>query len=820
LFWRKYLLLWLDGLIRDLAYGFRMMRNARMVSIAVTLTLAVGIGINTGIFTIINGILLRPRTDSDPATFARLYAQYWSRGNPRDLAGQFSPAAYRAIQARSESLAELAAWRADRVLIGDASTATLTMEVSCNFFSVYGLRNAMSGRMFRPSECEPGTEEHVIVVAEEMWRDRFGADPHILGKTILLNRQPFTVVGIVQANFTGRVRGPGIWVPYSLQHRLTGNADIFEADREPSLWLEGRLLPHRTRDQLQAEADVIVSHAPLPDSDLKERVRVTNGALIEDPNVRRDAYWIVLLILTGAMLLLLVSCTSASVLLLSWAVARQREIAVRISLGAERWRVIRQLLSENLLIAVAAGVLGISFALEIPQVFRKLTPEMPYLPFGLDWHVFGYLTAITLASSIFAGLAPARECLRQDVWISLKGNEHPAQTRTARWSIRDLLVVAQVCFCMVLMVVSCMFSQAVLSIFAMEPGFETRQVVAAPIQFPESYSTGDAEALLTRLQDRTAAFGQVDDVATSSTTPLAGDAEGTAAGTEFRLPSQASAQGRGATVMAVSRNYFSTLGIPFVRGDGFPRTNSDGGAVIVSRAFAEAFWSRQDPVGQTIVSGDGKRFNIIGVVPDNHTGYTSEADGPTLYTLRDKPSAGDLLMVRFHGNVVPVTAMLRSIVHDLDPQILIVPSTLRAQIDENAENGWLIGKMLLFVAGTAAALALLGIYGMVGYSVTRRTREFGIRLAVGATPRDVMRVVFATGSRPVAAGIIVGMAVAFVFSCGVVKAFERAPLPLSATNPVPYGVVAILLASASLGAMIGHARRAAKVEPLTALREE
>jgi len=364
-----------------------------------------------------------------------------------------------------------------------------------------------------------------------------------------------------------------------------------------------------------------------------------------------------------------------------------------------------------------------------------------------------------------------------------------------------------------------MFWQAVLSIFAMEPGFETRQVVAVPIQFPESYSAGDAEALLTRFQDRVATSSQVDDVATSSTTPLAGDTEGGTASTEFRLPNQVSTEGHRATVMAVSRKYFSTLGIPFARGRGFPGSNSDD-AVIISRAFAEAFWPRQDPFGQTIISGDGKHFSVIGVVPDNHTSYTSEADGPTLYTLRNKASIGDLLLVRFHGNAVPVTAMVKSIVHDLDSQMLVVPSTLRAEIDENAEHGWLIGKMLLFGAGTAVTLALLGIYGMVGYSVTRRTREFGIRVAVGATPRDVVRAVFASGSRPVIGGIIVGTAVAFGFSCAVVKALERAPIPLSSTNPVTYGMVALFLTSAALGAMIGHARRAARIEPLIALREE
>jgi len=813
-------LLWLDGLTRDLSYGFRMMRNARMVSIAVTLTLAVGIGINTGIFTLINGMLLRPRTDSDPATFARLYAQYWSRGNPREFAGAFSPAAYRAIQQRSQSLAELAAWRTDEVLIGDEPTASLTLEVSCNFFSVYGLTEPRSGRLFRSNECAPSTEERVVVISEEAWRNRFAADPQIVGKTILLNRQPFTVVGVTPVNFSGRVRGPGFWVPFTMQHRLTGNADIFVGDTFPSLWLEGRLRPLHSRDQLQAEANVIVGQAPLPDPDLKTRVLVTNGAMIEDPIVRASAFWIVLLILTGAMLLLLVSCASGSVLLLSRAIARQREIAVRISLGAARWRIVRQLLSENLLTSGMAGVLGIALALEIPQVFRKLIPQLPYLPFNLDWHIFWYLTTITLASSIIAGLAPALECLKQDVWVTLKGHEHSAQTAGKRWTVRGLLVVAQVCLCMVLMVVSSMFSQAVLSIFLMEPGFETSHVLAVPLQFSDSYTAGDAQAFLTRLQDRIATMSQVDDVATSSMSPLAGGAEESTSGTEFRLPTQLSQEGHTATFRVVSRNYFTTLGIPFVRGEGFPPSNSDASAVVISQAFAAAFWPRQDPIGQTVITGDGKHLLVVSVVRDNHSNYKNEPDAPTLYALRSKPSLGDLLLVRFHGNAVPVAADVKLVVRDLDPQMLVISSTLRAQMDDNAEHGWLIGKMLLFVAGVAMLLALLGIYGMVGYSVTRRKREFGIRSAMGASPRDVMRVVFATGARPVMTGIIVGIAVAFGFASGVAKVLQRAPIPLSSTNPMPYAAVAISLTLAALAAMIGHARRAARIEPLTVLREE
>ena len=813
-------LLWLNGLIRDLAHGLRMMRNARLVSIAVTLTLAVGIGINTGTFTLINGLLLRPRTDSDPATFARLYAQYWSRGSPRELGGKFSASAYRAIEQRSQSLAELTAWRTDGVMIGEDPTRNLALEVSCNFFSVYGLTAALTGRLFRASECAPGTEESVMVMSEELWRSRFAADAHILGKIILLNRQAFTVVGVTPPNFPGRVFGPGIWVPYTTQHRLTGNDDIFATDRAPSLWLEGRLRPQHSRDRLQAEVNAIVQQVSPPDPDWKVRALVTNGAMINDPAVRARAFWIVLLILTGAMLLLLVSCTSGSVLLLSRALARQREIAVRISLGAAHWRILRQLLSENLLIAVAAGGLGISLALKIPPVFRRLNPQMPYYPFSLDLHIFAWLAAITLASSIVAGLAPAMECLKQNVWVSLKGHEQTAEAGRARWTLRDLLVIAQVCFCMVLMVVSTMFSQAVLSIFATEPGFETRQVLAVPVELsPERYSASEADAFLARLGDRIATISQVDSVATTSMTPL-GDNEELSGGIEFRLPTEVSAAAHTATVRTVSRNYFSALGIPFVRGEGFPSSDTDDSAVVISQAFAAAFWPRQDPVGQTIVSGEGKRLRVVSVVRDNRTSYTKESDGPSLYTLRSEPSSGDLLLIRFRGSETPVAESLKRIAHDLDPQMLLLPSTLRAQIDENGENVWRLGKILLFVAGVAVALALLGIYGMVGYSVTRRTREFGIRAALGATPRDVMRVVFASGSRPVFAGILAGIAAAFAFSSSVVKVLQPAPIPLSAMSPVPYGVVALSLILAALAAMIGHARRAARIEPLTALRDE
>jgi len=798
-----------------------MARNAKLISIAVILTLAIGIGINSGVFTLINGLVLRPRTDSDPATFSRLYAQYWLRGNPLELGGQFSVAAYHAIQRESKVLQELAAWRTDGVLIEEEATSSLALEVSCNFFAVYGLTRPSLGRLFGPDECASASEERVVVLSEEAWRSRFAADPHILGKVILLNRQPFTVIGITPVDFAGRLRGPGIWVPYTMQHRLTGNEDIFRAERTPTLWLEGRLRPGRTREQLAAEANVIAGRVPAFDPDLKQRVLVTSGALIEDPNVRANSFWILLLIGTGATLLL-VSCASGAVLLLSRAIARRQEIAVRISLGAAGRRVLRQLLSENLLLAAVAGALGLYLALQIPKAFQKLAPAMPHYSFTLDWHVFDYLAAITLAAAIFAGIAPAAECLRQDVWISLKGKELSLSAVHARWKPQDLLVIAQVSFSVVLMVTSVMFSRAVVSIFRAEPGFETRHVLAVPLELgPERYDPAETEAFYRSLQERLAGTPLVDAVATSSISPLMGDGEeGVRLNTEFRLPTQASGGTHSATVRAVSQNYFATVGIPLVLGQVFRNTLSDENAVMTSQSFATAFWPAQDPIGREVIAPDGKHLRVLGVVRDTYTGYTRQPDGPCIYMLRTIPARGDLVLVRFRGDADPIAAAVKHIARDLDPQMLVLSSTLRAQMDYNAEQGWVIGKMLLFVAGVAGLLALLGIYGAVGYSVTRRTREFGIRAALGANPRELMRLVFNSGLRPVIAGTLAGTIFAVLFSFILVNALRRAPLPLNPTSPVSYGLVCASLVFAALVAMIGHARRAARIQPLVALREE
>jgi putative ABC transport system permease protein len=446
---------------------------------------------------------------------------------------------------------------------------------------------------------------------------------------------------------------------------------------------------------------------------------------------------------------------------------------------------------------------------------------MPHYPFTIDWHIFAYLAAVTLAAAIFAGIAPAAECLRQDVWISLKGQELAVAVARVRWKLHDLLVIAQVCFSVVLMVTSVMFSRAVLSIFGAEPGFETRHVLAVPFELgSERYNPAQAEEFYRTFQERLTGSPLVDAVATGSISPLTGDFEGGIVNSDFRLPKQASGETRSATLRSVSQNYFTALGIPLVHGEIFRNTPADENAVVISQSFAAAFWPGQDPVDQEVTATDGRRLRVLGVVGDTYTGYTRQPDGPCLYMLRRIPLRGDLVLVRFRGDADPIAAAVKRLVRELDPQMLMLSATLRAQMDDSAEQGWLIGKMLLFVAGVAGFLALLGIYGAVGYSVTRRRREFGIRAALGAAPRELMRLVFASGVRPVIAGALVGVVFALLFSLALVKTLARAPLPLSPTSPLSYGLVCASLIFSALISMIGHARRAAGIQPLVVLHEE
>lgn len=812
----------LEDLYRDLQYGVRMLRSAPLVSIAVAVTLALGIGLDAGVFNVINGLMLRPRAGDNARNFAHLYAEYTEHNRPvLQYGGHLSYSAYRALKDDSHLLEQLAAWRTDSVLIEDDAARSLNMEVTCDFFAVYGLHSAKLGRLFRDDECSESADPRVAVLSEELWQLRFASDPQIIGKSIMLNRVPFTVVGITPLDYAGRLRGPGVWVPYTAQPLLTTTGSLFRLEDTPKLWVEGRLKPNHTRAELAAELNILAPRLRMPQREMTANLLVTSGALIEDPNVRVFAFWIMLLVIAGPTLLLLVSCANVAVLLLSRAAARKREIAIRISVGAARSRILRQLVAEVLLLAAVAVTAGMYLALRIPHMFRAMIPAMPHYAFGMDWHVAAFIGGTALSAAFLAGLAPAAECLRQDVWSSLKGKVVGFSAGRSRWSVRDVLVIVQVGLSVVLMSASAIFIRAELDLIGSDPGFETRQVLQAPVQLPaERYGASDARRYHAELQQRIAALPAVIAVATASTTPLATDPEQAQAPLEFRLPGQAEHQGHSATLRTVSANYFDAIGVPILLGSGFSSSPGDASAAIVSQAFAAAFWPNQDPIGKAIIAPGDEKLRVIAVARDTRTERVGAPDAPCIYRARPEPAPGDLVLVRFRGDAASLEDSVKQIVHGIDPQTFVLTTTLRAALNDEAEAFWTIGKMLLTLALVAAGLALLGIYGVVGYMVTTRTRELGVRAALGATRGNLMRLVFAGGTRPVAVGIVAGLVMAMAASVGIAKALEDAPVAISAADPRAFVAVCALLLTSAVAAMLGHALRAARVEPIVALREE
>ncbi len=367
---------WVETLLQDIHYGLRLLRQSPLLSCSTVLTLTLGIGINTGVFTVLNGLMMRARVDKDPDSFAHVSARYSGEVGATILDWGISTADLRAYQAGIHSMENLAAWGIARSTIGmDDPTQWMMMPVTCNFFSLYGLNQPTLGRLFRAEECAKAGGDPVVVLSEELWRSRFQADPQIVGKEIQLNRQPFTIVGVTPSHFSGQLRGPGLWVPYTMELKFFGGRDFFRNDSIPWLTLEGRLKRGQTRASAQAELAVIARQQDRLQPGRKTTIFVTNGSLVQEPSQRVQMLWIGPLIMGALTLILLLACTNVTMLMLSRAAARQREIAIRLSLGAGRKRLLPMLLTESLMLACVSGGIRCVNALMVPATVGKRHPR-------------------------------------------------------------------------------------------------------------------------------------------------------------------------------------------------------------------------------------------------------------------------------------------------------------------------------------------------------------------------------------------------------------------------------------------------------------
>jgi predicted permease len=813
-------------LLKDIRYGLRVLLKKPGFTLVAVLTLALGIGANTSIFSAVNAILLRPLPSvSAPEELAFFYPTD-SQGR---LSGTFSYHDFEEYRGQAKSLAGLAAFAGVGLSMreGGHTERIPAQLVSGNYFSTLGVR-AARGRTLLAEEDDRADAAPVAVLSHRFWERRFGSSTDVIGRQIVLNERSFTVVGVAQKGFQGASlpQSPALWVPI----RAAASAGVGAVDLEnrESSWLRliGRLSPGVSLAKARAEMNAIL--ARLTDSypeDFRQGLAIDSAparGFAIAPRKRGTVNAVAAVALAIVGFVLLIACANIANLLLVRAATRRREIAVRLALGASRWRVVRQLLVESLMLALAGGLaaslLTLWSAELLAHLFRLIPEDMGALDFSPDARVLGFAFLLSLLTGIACGLVPALQASRPDIVPALK-DENPSAGGRRRLSLRNVLVVAQVAASLVLLVCAGLFLKSLREVATVETGFETKSVLMSTLYLdPNRYDAARGGELYRQALERAAALPGVRLVALTSSVPLGGQSmRGTLLieGAEPQ-PYAGVEVDRG----YVGPRYFETLGIPLLRGRGFTERDREGSppVAVINETIARQVFGSADPLGRLIrADSKGPPVEIVGVARDSKYNSLSDERVPFLYmplTQGYSPSA--TLLVRTEGEPGALAPLLRDAVVSLDPEAFAGQATM----DEHLAAALVPSQLVAGLSGVFGLLALLlatfGVYGVMAYAVSRRTHEIGVRVALGARGADILRLVLGEGMALVLTGVTIGLCVSFIAT----RVIAGALYGVSATDPVTFAAVTLLLACAALLACYVPARRATKVDPIVALRYE
>lgn len=804
----------MNRLLQDVKYALRGIIRWPLLSIAVVAALAVGIGLNASVFALLDGFWFRAPVETSLASFVQAIPTYSGWFDAENQFQGFTVKDFDAIRRRAKSLAEVAGMNGggNVKLDDDRAQSGITL-VTCNFFHVYSWQMRL-GRAFRPDECATPGGTPVVVISEGLWKQQYSSDPQIIGKDIRINQHPFTVVGVVSSHGPLWITGE-LWVPYTMQAQFYNGYDGFREHPDyPWILVIGRLKPGYSRADAQSELDLIQAQQDRYIPGRKTAIEVTNGSLSQNPSLRSYVFVIFPLVMGPMILILLVACTNVTMLLLSRAVARRSEVAIRLALGAKRGRLLRMLTTEGLIVAAIAGAASWYMTGSLPGIFWSFfLRRSGYHALAPDWIVFTFLAVVTLLAGCIAGFAPARESLKVDLLTSLKGQEGATTTRSRS---RSLLVIGQMAMSFVLVAAGVLFVRLQRSITSMNPGFETRQVFLVTPQVSTPPYTPESAALFYRTMcQRVSELPGVRSASYTTAVPFAGLSP-----EEVRVPGEGKGQGRQAGVLQVSTDYFATLGIPIVHGRAFEDSdaNAAGSAAlaVVSQTFAGDFWPGQDPLGKVVVLSDNTQFLVVGVAANTKASEFDVPDGPRLYVLQNPKAFTGSMLVRFDGEARSLAPVITKTIRDMDSTQAVMPATLHSLMEDRAERIRPLTEVILFMAFVALVLALSGVYGVVAFSMRQRTREFGIRMVLGATKGSIVQSVLGSGMRQVgiglAAGLLLALPAGFFFRHFVGNS--------SVFDWSTYAISGLLLTLAALCAYYVPARRAMKVDPMVALRYE
>jgi predicted permease len=812
---------WLETLIADARYALRVMRKNPGFAAVAILTLALGIGANTAIFSVVYAVLLKPLPYPAPNQLVVVFDAKPQEGV------NFTGVSYmdfEDVRAQNNVFTELAGNQEHDLTVtgrGEPFVAD-TAVVTAGLFDVLQVAPLM-GRTFVPEDGRPGTAP-VAIISEKLWRSRFSADPHLVGSSINLDKRSFTVIGIMRNGFHSPIliRNQDIWVP-------TPDDPVFGGwmTRRSGHWLSviGRLKPGVSIAQAQAEMDGIsrrlAAEFPKDDAGWSIRVAPLQSTIVSD---ERPA----LLLLLGAVaLVLLIACANIANLLLSRATSRAKEMSVRIALGAGRGRIVRQLLTESAALGLLGGVGGTSLAYWGVRVLGSLLPSdlAKMQNIRVDGWVLAFALLLSVAASFVFGLAPALFAAGSDVQKSLREGSGRAGAGGGRQNARTILAAAEIALAMVLLVGAGLLVRSFIAMTAVSPGFSSQHLVKAEVSLPQfEYSTPQqwsafGDDLLARIQ----AEPGMRDSAIGLPLPLVHpfvnlgfEIEGS--------PAPPSSQTRTANYVAASPEYFRVMEIPLLQGREFTREDvaSTPRVTIISEAMARIYFPNQNPIGKRLIfgfppNGEAPR-EIIGVVGNVRDVELRQAPAAMMYVpFAQAPFWGTVVVVRTNLSVAAVAEAIQRDAHAIDKDLPVtdigaIPQLVDATLEQPRFQTLLLG---LF-SGLALTLAAVGIYGVISYSVIQRTHEIGIRMSLGAQPSQVLRLVMGQGAKLALAGIVVGIAAALALT----RLMRSLLFEVSPADPLTFAGIAVLLVAVALAACYIPALRAMRVDPMTALRYE
>jgi predicted permease len=813
---------WLEGLLQDLRFALRTLRKHALLSLVVVATLTLGIGISTGVFTWFNALFLRARVDKDYASFVKVYAAYTNDPTrfviPRDVTWED----YQAFRDGAKSLHTLVALGGVSAPFGqDDPAVTRAALVTCNFFALYDPGQPLLGRLLQPADCAAASP--VVVLSERLWRHRFAADPQVVGRVTQFNGQPVTIVGVAP-NFAGMVNGARAWLPYSLESYLKMGDNLQHPGEAAWLGVTGRLQPGFSREQAAAELGLLASGQNRMHPGRSTRVFVTDGSSIQEPFQGRQLVGGLVLILGALTVFVLIACVNVATLLLARAAARQQEIAVRVALGAGRLRLMRMLLVETFLLAAVASLASIYLAYRLPGILEHWLTNARgegggvWFSLSPDWRVFGYLTVVTILAGVMAGLTPALQSLKINLSEMLKGRQSiPSGGRGSR--LYGILIGAQVALSLFLLAFAVLFVRTSQKTASFAPGFETRRVLVAQGHPPENSTRSSWGTFHHDMTERLTALPGVQSIAWAYWSPVYVGM----GGMNVQLPGQPL---RRVAVNTVSANYFATLGIPIISGRALseedPPCDKGPCSVVVSERLAQSFWPNEQSLGQTFRTQQGNTYEVVGVVRDLSSTRLGGLDDPMFY--RPWNPNGDApanAFVRFAGSEAATTRAVLVTYRMHAPELPVEVMTLQFLREHNRESLRRLTQLVVFLCAIAVMLAVIGIYGVVAFAVSRRTKEIGIRLALGARPPDIYRTMLWASGRPVVVGLVIGLALttaAFFALAQIIQ--NNQEFAVNVWDPFIFVSTTALLVVAGLAAMLGPAKRATKVDPLIALRQE